>query len=138
MPFARLPWKNPGLCDIHSLMDKSLTLSSMLSLIERTDTALPDDILAALGRAYVREQEGSIARETLEIYAPIAHRLGMGRMKAELEDLALAFQHPEEHRRLTEQLRQLPFVRKVLRGDSDTGVDMGELNREQAQSGPRR
>ncbi|HEV2177265.1 MAG TPA: bifunctional (p)ppGpp synthetase/guanosine-3',5'-bis(diphosphate) 3'-pyrophosphohydrolase [Terriglobia bacterium] len=34
-----------------------------------------------------------IARETLEIYAPIAHRLGMGKVRGELEDLA--FQHLE-------------------------------------------
>ena len=47
-----------------------------------------------------------IAAETMEIYAPIAHRLGMGRIKAELEDLALAYQHPEEHLRLAEELGQ--------------------------------
>ncbi len=38
-----------------------------------------------------------IAQETLEIYAPIAHRLGMGRMRGELEDLAFSHLEPEAH-----------------------------------------
>jgi GTP pyrophosphokinase len=39
------------------------------------------------------ERREKIARETIEIYAPIAHRLGMGKIRSELEDLA--FQHLE-------------------------------------------
>jgi len=42
------------------------------------------------------ERRVRIARETLEIYAPIAHRLGMGRVRGELEDLSFAHMEPEE------------------------------------------
>ena len=47
-----------------------------------------------------------IARETLEIYAPLANRLGMGAIKQELEDLALAHLDPEGHARLVTALEQ--------------------------------
>jgi GTP diphosphokinase / guanosine-3',5'-bis(diphosphate) 3'-diphosphatase len=47
-----------------------------------------------------------IATETLEIYAPIAHRLGIGNIKAELEDLAFGQLHPDEYERLRVEIKQ--------------------------------
>ncbi len=46
------------------------------------------------------EAQIKIAQETLDIYAPIAGRLGIDRIKTELEDLTLPYLHPEEYRRL--------------------------------------
>jgi GTP pyrophosphokinase len=47
-----------------------------------------------------RERQERIASETLEIYAPIAHRLGMGKLRNELEDLAFRYLHPDEYQEL--------------------------------------
>ena len=46
------------------------------------------------------EKRQRIARETLDVYAPLADRFGMGAIKAELEDLAFEYLYPEEWRRL--------------------------------------
>jgi GTP pyrophosphokinase len=51
-----------------------------------------------------RERQLAIARETLDIYAPIANRLGIGSIKYELEDLCFEHLHPEEAKALTHQV----------------------------------
>ena len=45
-----------------------------------------------------------IAGETLYIYAPLAHRLGLYAIKTELEDLSFKYNHPAEHQRISEQI----------------------------------
>lgn len=60
-----------------------------------------------------------IARETLEIYAPIANRLGIGELKGELEDLAFRYVYPDEYSWVVKQSRtimedQLSYVNAVI------------------------
>ncbi len=47
-----------------------------------------------------------IAYETLEIFAPLAHRLGISRIKWELEDLSFRYLEPEKYYKLVEQVKQ--------------------------------
>ena len=47
------------------------------------------------------EKQRQVARETLDIYAPIANRLGMGRIRAELEDLSFRYVAPEEYAKVS-------------------------------------
>ena len=46
------------------------------------------------------DKQKQIAKETLDIYAPIANRLGMGRIKAELEDLSFRYVKPDAYFRI--------------------------------------
>ncbi|MCL2665190.1 MAG: bifunctional (p)ppGpp synthetase/guanosine-3',5'-bis(diphosphate) 3'-pyrophosphohydrolase [Defluviitaleaceae bacterium] len=50
------------------------------------------------------EKQFEIAQETLDIYAPLAHRLGVSRLKQELEDLCFKHLQPDAYKKLAEQI----------------------------------
>jgi GTP pyrophosphokinase len=55
-------------------------------------------------QALAPERRERISRETLDVYAPLAHRFGMSRIKDELEDLSLKYLKPEIYQDISEKL----------------------------------
>ena len=55
-----------------------------------------------------------IAGETLYIYAPIAYRLGLSRIKTELENLSFRYEHPEEYYRIEKKIEKTQLERDKL------------------------
>jgi GTP pyrophosphokinase len=70
------------------------------------------------------------ARETLEIYAPLAHRLGMGRIKDELEDLAFRHLHDEEYLALANSVTAFQEQRQQVITEAQQQIEklLAELN----------
>jgi GTP pyrophosphokinase len=58
------------------------------------------------------EKQESIARETMDIYAPLANRLGLSWVKLELEDLSFRYIHPREYQELVDALGKTEKDRK--------------------------
>lgn len=52
------------------------------------------------------QKQKRVALETMEVYAPLAYRLGMAHISGELEDLAFPYLHPEEHRWLVKNMKE--------------------------------
>lgn len=72
-----------------------------------------------------KEKRTLIAQETMDIYAPLAHRLGMSKMKQELEDLSFYWLQPDEYREIanlldvrnTEWDRYIAHASRVLKDE---------------------
>jgi guanosine-3',5'-bis(diphosphate) 3'-pyrophosphohydrolase len=85
-----------------------------------------------------RERQEKISRETLDIYAPIAHRLGMGKIRGELEDLGFRYLDPISYKQVSEAVdarrkqgeqflaRVQAFIREKLK---DAGITARVENR---------
>jgi GTP pyrophosphokinase len=56
--------------------------------------------------AMPREKQIKIARESLEVFAPVADRLGMGRLRVRIEELAFSYLEPKEYKKLKKLMKQ--------------------------------
>ena len=68
---------------------------------------------------YMRsDKQKRIAQETLEIFAPLAHRLGIFNIKWELEDLSFRYLEPDKYYDLVDQMKQKRHVREEIVNES--------------------
>jgi RelA/SpoT family (p)ppGpp synthetase len=72
--------------------------------------------------ALAPEKRRQIARETLEIYAPIANRLGLNSIRQELEDLGFQSLHPMRYRVLAAEVRKVRGHRKQVVRKIETAI----------------
>jgi GTP diphosphokinase / guanosine-3',5'-bis(diphosphate) 3'-diphosphatase len=83
------------------------------------------------------EKQKRIALETLDIYAPLANRLGIGELKGELEDLSFSYTYPKEYQGLIKQVKDrysqnkdylkkiIPLIKKKL---TKEGIKVVEIH----------
>ncbi len=77
-----------------------------------------------------RDKQLYIAKETLDVYAPLAHRLGISKIKSELEDLALKYLDPIAYEEIRESIKQKKgeresYVTDIIEGLQDRMTKSG-------------
>ena len=86
--------------------------------------------------ALPREKQQRIAEETIVVYAPIAHRLGISQLKNRLEDLSFSYIYPEAYKKIDEyiegnrqnlQLKLNTFVSNIKKLMKEQGFQEGEF-----------
>jgi len=87
--------------------------------------------------ALPKQKQTAKARETLEIYAPLAHRLGIHAIKWELEDLAFATLHPRKYREIKQLVAQQRDEREAFVNEAGEflGRELGDVGIEAEISG---
>lgn len=110
-----------GLTKIEEVFDQSASLQA--ENFRKIILTLADDVRVILIKLADRlhnmrtlesmrkDKQLKIASETLYIYAPLAHRLGLYQIKSELEDLALKYKAPHLYSEIVEKLRKTKAVR---------------------------
>ncbi|MDP3185972.1 MAG: bifunctional (p)ppGpp synthetase/guanosine-3',5'-bis(diphosphate) 3'-pyrophosphohydrolase, partial [Anaerolineales bacterium] len=108
--------------DEQSLRNRKRTLA--IETLRKTFLAMGDDVRVVLIKladrmhnmhtlgSFPDQKRRRIAQETLDIFAPLANRLGIWQIKWELEDLAFRYVNPEKYKEIAEQLAERRELRE--------------------------
>lgn len=115
-----------GLTKIDAIFDQNQSFSIQAENFKKLLFSLSDDVRVILIKladrlhnmrtldSMPRDKQLKIASETINIYAPLAHRLGLFSIKSELEDLALKYTEPDIYNFIAEKIRQSEAEREDL------------------------
>ena len=124
---TRIPYQSKEDAQVENLRKMFLAMARDIRviIIKLADRLHNMRTLASLAPA----KQQAIAQETLEIYAPIAHRLGIWRVKWDLEDLALRFLDPDAYRDIAERVAKKRNEREaaVAQAIDDLKVEFGKV-----------
>jgi GTP pyrophosphokinase len=83
-----------------------------------------------------RTETDALAKETMQIYAPIAHRLGIWQLKWQLEDIAFHYENPAKYKEIADKIkenrdereRQIALAKKVIKQEMDKAGIKAEVS----------
>ncbi|MHB8442342.1 MAG: RelA/SpoT family protein, partial [Candidatus Tyrphobacter sp.] len=120
---TRIPYQSKEDAQVENLrkMFMAMARDIRVIIIKLADRLHNMRTLASLASS----KQQAIARETLDIYAPIAHRLGIWRIKWEIEDLCLRYLEPDAYRDIVERVAKTRDSR-----EADVAEAIARLERE--------
>ena len=115
-----------GLTKIDAIFDQNQSFSIQAENFKKLLFSLSDDVRVILIKladrlhnmrtldSMARDKQLKIASETINVYAPLAHRLGLFSIKSELEDLAMKYTEPDIYSFIAEKIKQSEPEREDL------------------------